>query len=187
MIKRKKVCKSCGRKLWLKEFYVSSYCADGRDRICKTCRCKEKRDAYERTCKVPDGRKLNSRGQAVEKNGLSTRLYWSDTKKAEFRRAFPYKRNEDLAIEFGCSLRTIVRRAREMNLEKDHAWLANVWDKNRGKAHLMAKLTGPQNLPEFIEGGKATRFGKVYRIETKEQAHERVLKAWQTRRAKQGA
>ena len=188
---KKKTCTGCGQYLYLGRFYrlgKSKNHPDGYDCRCKECRRKEKNEAYARTRKVPDGIRLNAEGQAVEKHGSSVRLHWGEEKIKDFKRLFPYNTNEDVAIDMGCSVRTVVRRAREMGLEKDPHWLQNVWNKNRKLAHGINKICGNKaDLTNFIEGGRQHRFtsdNHPSKHETAEQRSERMKKAWVTRRRK---
>jgi hypothetical protein len=111
--------------------------------------------------------------------GYSHTIYWSDDTKKKFQRLFPYTKNEDLAIEFDCSARTISRKARQMGLEKDPKWLHKVWDANR-------KLTyhNPnQDLTNFLEAGKKYQFRKgIGSGHTKEQRSEIMKKVWAKKR-----
>lgn len=142
--------------------------------------------------KKPDGIRMNSRGVLVEKRGTVTRLYWGEQKKRDFQKAFPYDTNENLAVRFGCCVRTVVRRAREMGLEKNPQWLAAVWDKNRQQAYFVMKLpsTPKADLTNFIENGKRTRFKpgvSSHNNLTHEQQQELHRKSWETRRKRYGA
>lgn len=188
---KKKTCTGCGQYLYLGHFYKlgkSKDHPDGYDCRCKECRRKEKREAYARTRKVPDGIRLNAYGQVTEKRGKSVRLHWGEVKVKDFKRLYPFNTNEDVAIEMGCSVRTVVRRAREMGLEKDPDWLQNVWNKNRKLAHSINKICGNKaDLTNFIEGGKKYRFTSETahpKHETPEQRSERLRRAWQTRKNK---
>lgn len=161
---RKKNCTKCGQQLWLRDFYKfgrSKDHPDGYDCRCKACRRKEKREWYTRNRKKPDGLFRNARGQLVEHKGNSTKLTWGELRTQDFRRLFPVTKNEDLAIEFGCSPRTIVRKARQMGLKKDPQWLKGVWDKNRVLAIGFVKIHGPIfDREKLIEAGKPYRFRK---------------------------
>lgn len=185
MAYRKKVCTGCGRYLWLRDFYKlakSKNHPDGYDCRCKECRRKEKNDEYARKYKVPDGIRRDKRGNLVEKNGNSVRLYWSDAKIALFKRIFPYHTNEDVAIDMECSVRTVVRRARELGLQKDQRWLQEVWNNNRRIAHAVNKICGTKaDLTNFIKSGIQHRF-KSGRTENPEQKAARIAKAVETRR-----
>lgn len=50
--------------------------------------------------------------------------------------------NEELAGCLGVSVRTLVRKAREIGLEKDQSWLRRIWDKRRLIAHVVSKKDG---------------------------------------------
>ena len=186
---RKKTCTKCGQYLYLGQFYKSSdkrSHPDGYDCQCKECRKQQKRDQYARTRKVPDGVRVNSEGIRVVHNGLSTRIHWTETQIREFQQRFPVTLNEDLAIDFGCSLRTIVRRAREMGLEKNKVWLDKIWEERRQmacRANRIAILH--QDFTPLIEGGKPHRFtseNHPSRTATKEELSARAKRAWETRR-----
>lgn len=118
---RKKVCTKCGRRLWLQEFYrMSNGWLSG---ACKECCRKEKNEWYANNRKVPDRMYHDERGRLLEHKGCSTRLFWSAPMEEKLRRLFPTTKNDDLAIEFDMSARTIVRKARELGLEKDREWM----------------------------------------------------------------
>ena len=140
---KKKICYGCGRHLLLREYYKrakSRFHPDGYDCRCKECRRKERRDWYERTSKVKDGRRINARGQAIEKLGNKTKLYWGEIKMQDFKRLYPVTKDRDLAIDFGCSMRTIGRRAKEYGLTKDPGWLTNVIAENRRIANAVRHI-----------------------------------------------
>lgn len=186
---KKKTCPGCGQYLYLRSFYkrkVSKDHPDGYDCRCKECRRKEKNEWYARKCKVPDGLRLNADGQAVEHRGNSTRLYWGEERTKDFKRLFPFNTNEDMAIEMGCSVRTVVRRAREMGLEKDAYWLQKVQDRNRKLAQGVNKLCGNKaDLTNFLEASKKYRFKPgtcPSATMTAEQLSARAGKAWATRK-----
>ena len=188
--KKKKICCGCGEYLWLRDFYKlkkSKSHPDGYDCRCKECRRKEKREEYNRNRKIPDGIRMGSDGRRVEHKGSSTRLHWTDDQIKVFRRMFPVTKNEDLAIDFDCSLRTITRRAREMGLQKDEVWLHREWDKNRKLAQGINKICGTKNdRTNFIEGGKRYRYtseNHPSRTLSKEELSRRMKKAWQTRKS----
>ena len=49
---------------------------------------------------------------------------------SDMRRLFPTTRNDELAGVLGLAVRTVVRKAREMGLEKDKEWLRTIWKTN---------------------------------------------------------
>ena len=174
-IPRKKTCPRCGEWKYKREFYKVAKYSDGYDYICKECRKKWRRE-YNR--RKPDGLTY-IKGRVMVHEGYSHTIYWSDDTKKKFQRLFPYTKNEDLAIEFDCSVRTISRKARQMGLEKDPKWLHKVWDANR-------KLTyhNPnQDLTNFLEAGKKYQFKKgIGSGHTKEQRSEIMKKVWAKKR-----
>ena len=159
---RKKTCTSCHRYLYLGQYYkctVSKNHPDGYDCRCKECRRKEKREEYARTRKKPDGYFLNRRGQPVLHSGNSVRITWGPTRTHDFKRMFPSMTNQDLAVEFGCSVRTVVRRAREWDLHKNPVWLKSKWDDNRRLAHAVNKVCGVKfNYEQLKQAGMPYRF-----------------------------
>ena len=177
----RKTCTCCGEVKFKREFYrrkdLKNF-PDGYDSRCKECRRRQKREAYR---KKPDGLTYVG-GRVMEHKGYALRIYWSDESKKKFTRLYPTTTNDDLAIEFGCSLRTIVRRARELGLEKDAEWLHRKWDKNRKLCYRKPN----QDITAFLEAGKKHRFKKgTGNILTPEQRSEMMRKAWVTRRRKQ--
>lgn len=117
MSKRKKTCPKCGRQLWLRDFYRRK---DGHSTYCKECEREMKREEYARNRKKPDGIFHNPiTGRLVEHRGCSTRIYWSPTMLRYLSTRFATEKNEDMAIHLGVSLRTMIRKARELGLQKD--------------------------------------------------------------------
>lgn len=96
--------------------------------------------AYE---KVRDGIYYSRKaGRVVEHHGYSTRIFWSAQMLGYLRRHFATTLNDELAGCLGVSPRTLVRKARELGLEKDPAWLRSVWDERRRMAHAVASRKG---------------------------------------------
>ena len=92
----------------------------------------------------------------MQREGRVLRIYWGEEAIKKFKRLFPTTTNEELAIEFLCSERTIIRRARKLGLEKDPEVVAAKWEVNR-------KLTyrNPnRDYTALIERTKKYRFKK---------------------------
>lgn len=142
--KRKKVCPQCGRNLWLRDFYKS---ADGRRLgACKECQRKQKNDWYHANRKKPDGVFYDAKeGRPMEHNGLSKRIYWTGDMISILQRYFPNTKNEEVAEMIGVSVRTMIRKARELNLEKSPVFITRVWNENRLLAHVAIKRNGVTN------------------------------------------
>ena len=116
------------------------------------------------------------------------------------RRHYPTTLNEELAGCLGVSQRTMIRKARELGLEKDPEWLRDVWDERRKLAHIIIKrkgypggfVKGQRANPagEFKPGHKPTEEQRAKKSEAMRKwyrmnplkAKEKARKAWETRR-----
>jgi hypothetical protein len=154
--------------------------------------------------KTKDGIFYNPKvGSIVEHHGYSTRIHWSTSMLDYLRRHFPTTLNEELAGCLGVSQRTMIRKARELGLTKDAAWLQQVWDERRRLAHVISKRKGyPGGFVKGVRNNPDGEFKKG-RVETPEQRERRVAgmleynrkhpdklrerakKAWVTRRENQ--
>lgn len=120
VIKRKKVCPKCGRKLWLRDFYrLANGSIYPR---CKECTREDKREAYLRTKKVPDRIYMGEDGRLMDHRGVRTSIYWSSYMLETLKRLYPTTKNEDLAVILNVSSRTLIRKARELGIHKDADW-----------------------------------------------------------------
>lgn len=69
--------------------------------------------------------------------------------------------NNDLSEWLGVSVRTVVRKARELGLEKDAAWLKDIYDERRMMAHSASKAKGyPGAFQKGMHASPATEFKK---------------------------
>lgn len=136
----------------------------------------------------------------VEHDGYSMRIFWSKQMLDDLRRLFPTSKNQDLAEYLGVSPRTVVRKAREMGLEKDQDWLTGVWDSHRRMAHMASRAQGyPGGFQkgihsnpdgEFKRGHKTTPEQQAKRSESMRlwyrlhpsESRAKARKAWETRR-----
>lgn len=136
--RRSKVCPICGKDLPLDEFYIRKDGSPGS--YCRECSAAWKRQWYKKKKKKPDGIFLHSGfGRLMEHKGMTLRIFWSANMIAALRRHFPTTRNEELAGMLGVSRRTVIRKARELGLEKDPDFLHSVWDENRMMAWSVGK------------------------------------------------
>ena len=145
----------------------------------------------------PDTRRL------YEHRGYGRSIHWSQQMLDDLRRLYPTTLNDELAGILGVSPRTMIRKARELHLEKDPQWLANVWEKRRRWAHMSSRSKGyPGGFrkgehanpdKEFKPGIKRSPEQRAkqsagmrewYRTHPKA-ASAKALKAWETRRANQ--
>lgn len=81
-------------------------------------------------------------GRTWEHKGYATRIFWSPAMLSYLRRHYPGTLNEELAACLGVSQRTLIRKARELGLEKDTEWLRRIWDEHRIMAHASSRHKG---------------------------------------------
>ena len=123
-------CPRCGKYKFKHEFYrFKTAKSHGRytySTYCKDCCSEIHKERYqprkERIIRCKDGRirHIKPLGEPGEgRRGASTSIYWSDGMLDTLRRRFPTDKNADLALDLGVSPRTLVRKARELGLEKD--------------------------------------------------------------------
>lgn len=140
-------------------------------------------------------------GRIVEHNHYSTRIFWNTQMLDYLRRHFPTSLNEELAECLGVSRRTMIRKARELGLEKDPRWLSEIWEERRRLAHVISKSKGypggfqkgqhanpdgefkPGHKPSAEELDKKSEQMKQWHRRHPTAAKERARKAWETRRA----
>lgn len=151
----------------------------------------------------PDGARYHpSYGRVMEHHGYSLHIFWSAQMIDYLRRHFPVTLNEELAGCLGVSVRTMIRKARELGMKKDPQWLASVWSENRLLAHSVSKRRGyPGGFKKGQHANPEGEFktGEAHSEETKrkrveslkrwykrhpKEARAKAIKAWETRRAK---
>lgn len=157
--------------------------------------------AYERK---KDGLYIDhSTGRTMEHKGYATRIHWNGNMITFLRRHFATTLNEELADCLGVSPRTMIRKARELGLEKDPVWLRQVWEERRMMAHVVSRRKG---YPGGFEKGRrynpAGEFKKGHQLSPEAKAKQsasikrwnllhpqerkaRGAKIWATRRANQ--
>lgn len=141
-------------------------------------------------------------GRVVEHHGYATSIFWSPAMIGYLRRNYPTTHNDELAECLGVSKRTMIRKARELGLEKDAGWLASVWEENRLIAQARSRRSpnsgrfkkGVRHNPdgEFKPGHtlsaeveqKRVRNLKIWCRMNPDKMRVRSLKAWETRRKK---
>lgn len=143
---RKLFCPRCGKRKWKRDFYrIRSGNRKGQYyTYCKEC-CSEikmQRYAYreERTILCRDGTVRHIIPNGPGRRGASCRLDWSAPMLERLRRDFATTRNEDLAIDLGVSVRTLIRKARELGLAKSPAWIKRLRDGNLKMMRFINKL-----------------------------------------------
>lgn len=143
-------------------------------------------------------------GRTWEHKGYATRIHWNGNMLTFLRRHFPTTLNDELADCLGVSKRTMIRKARELGLEKDPEWLAAVWEERRRWAQIESRRRGypggfkkgehANPAGEFKSGEQSDemrrkqsegmkRWYRQHPLEAKAKAR----KAWETRRTKQTA
>ena len=156
-----KKCTKCHIELSLSEFYTRK--SDGQKYPrCKYCMRQEKRDSYARKRKVPDRLYRNeTTGRLIEHSGYSTRIHWSEPMLHKLRRLFPTTKNEDLAIDFGVSVRTLIRQARVLGLQKSKEWMAQHSRQNCRIMRILNKCRGNSGMfRKGVRNSPATEFKK---------------------------
>jgi hypothetical protein len=81
-------------------------------------------------------------GKMYEHRGYARRIFWNRQMLDDLKRMFPTTLNDELAGCLGVSPRTLVRKARELGLEKDPEWLRSVWEERRQLAHAESRRKG---------------------------------------------
>lgn len=198
--RRKKVCSHCGRKLWLHDFYVIRK-TGSHSSWCKECEKQYKREWYEKNHRVPDGIMQDPKtGRLYEHKGLSRRIFWNRRMVDDLTRLYATTKNEDLVDIIGVSMRTLIRKARELGLEKNRDWQHTNTMRSLKMANLTNAIKGvktpfkkgvhyyPQN--EFKPGHKESEETKEKRVASYKEwcrkhpveLKERARKASETRK-----
>lgn len=157
---------------------------------------KEKKSAknrsyYARHGKKPDGIFLDQRtGRVYEHRGYSKRIYWSRQMLDDLRSMYTNTFNYELAHILGVSSRTMIRKARELGLQKDREWLSGVYRENVRVAHCLNKVRG--NSGQFKKGVRSSpdtefKSGRRKPLTDEQEAKRResLKRSWCLRRAKE--
>lgn len=86
------------------------------------------RAAYHRTHPRKAPRTFFHEGlqRIVTHDHYATRIFWDSQMIDTLKRDFATTLNEELAGVLGVSIRTMIRKARELGLEKDRQWLRDI-------------------------------------------------------------
>ena len=154
--------------------------------------------------KVKDGIFYNEKmGRIVEHNGYSTRIFWSTQMLDYLKRHYATTLNDELAGCLGVSRSSLIRKAHELGLKKDAAWLKGINHEHGIMAYVESKRLG--NPGAFKKGERRspeTEFkkGRTVSEEMRAKMSEgvrkynrrhplelklRAKKIWETRRANQ--
>lgn len=109
-----------------------------------------------------DGLYVGDDGRIYNHQRYKTMIFWSPQMIADLKRYFPTTLNEELAGILNVSPRTMVRKARELGLEKDKVWLRAIWEERRLMAHVESKRRG---YPGCFK--KGNMIGVEYRFKKK--------------------
>lgn len=98
-------------------------------------------------------------GRVVVREKYSTRIFWNTDMLDYLRRHFATTLNDELAGCLGVSHRTMIRKARELGLKKDPAWLKTIWDERRKWAQSASRRLGyPGCFKKGQHASPATEF-----------------------------
>ena len=127
---KKRQCSVCGEVKPLSEFYTYKYKGRKYTRgFCNACDLRKRRERYRE--KHPGGLTYDrDTGKLWLRKGRGRSLVWTSQMLSDMRRLFPTTRNDELAGVLGLAVRTVVRKAREMGLDKDKEWLRTIWKTN---------------------------------------------------------
>lgn len=100
-------------------------------------------------------------GRLVEHEGYATRIFWNQQMLHFLKNNYATTTNDELAGCLGVSTRTMIRKARQLGLQKDKEWLAQTWNDNRMMAHAVSKRMGyPGTFRKGEHASPATEFKK---------------------------
>lgn len=139
---KEKQCTICGEMKPLDNFYMQKQREQLRPRACcKQCELRIKRERYRRMHPLGVTYDLET-GKAWRRTGRGRSLVWTAQMLSDLRRLFARTKNEELAGILGVGVRTMVRKARELGLEKDGEWLRTIWKSNIRMGHMMSRAKG---------------------------------------------
>lgn len=119
------------------------------------------REQYRKYHPIQPSRNIYSskHGRIVTKDHYAIRIFWSEDMLDFLKANYATTLNEELAGCLGVSVRTLVRKAREIGLEKDQSWLRRIWDERRLIAHVVSKKMGyPGTFKKGQHASPATEF-----------------------------
>ena len=97
----------------------------------------------------------------VVHDGNSVRIFWNQQMLSFLKSNYATMLNCELAEWLGVSQRTMIRKARELGLEKNANWLKGIWDENRLMARSASKTKGyPGTFQKGMHASPATEFKK---------------------------
>lgn len=133
-------CCICGKDLPEKSFYPSELKGHRKPR-CRECH-KERKN--QRRKKRGEG-VMYVDGRLSVCEAHSTSIYWTGNMISDLKRHYATTKNKELADLLGVSMRTINRKAKELGLVKDEAWMVEVATENG----IYGKVTKARKLKEI--------------------------------------
>lgn len=121
----------------------------------------------------------------VRKKRNCTKITFTDEQRDWFVAHFSTTLNKDCADHLGVSMRTMIRFARELGLEKDPAWLHCIFMERCRMAAESNRGEGNKGIANLLKYGKAYRFKKGETSRQRlgdEREKERIRKSAATRR-----
>ena len=119
-------------------------------------------------------------GRIVVHHGCSVRIFWSKDMLDYLKQNYATTLNEELAGCLGVSQRTLIRKARELGLEKDNDWLHRIWEERRLLATSTANRKGnPGAFKKGVRYNPGGEFKKGH-VESEETKAKRIaaVKRW---------
>lgn len=139
---KEKQCTICGEMKPLDDFYTYKYKERTYTRgFCNACDLRRRRERYRE--KHPGGLTYDKdTGKLWLRKGRGRSLVWTSQMLSDLRRLFARTKNDELAGILGVGVSTMVRKARELGLEKDGEWLSAMWRDHVRMAHMMSRALG---------------------------------------------
>ena len=119
-------------------------------------------------------------GRVVVHHGYATWVFWNKDMLDYLKQHYATTLNDELAGCLGVSPRTMIRKARELGLQKDEKWLAGVWEERRKMATVESKRKGyPGGFPKGVRSNPDGEFKKGH-VESDETKAKRIasVKRW---------
>lgn len=119
-------------------------------------------------------------GRIVVHHGYSVRIHWNKDMLDYLKQNYATTLNEELAGCLGVSPRTMIRKARELGLEKDKVWLRGIYEERIRMAMAIAKKNGnPGGFKKGVRYHTDGEFKKGH-VESDETKAKRIasVKRW---------
>ena len=102
------------------------------------------RAAYKQRTNVKPPRTFYHEGmrRLVTQDHYATRIFWSKQMIDDLKREYSTTLNEELAGVLGVSVRTMIRKARELGLSKDKQWLNGIYKSHLHMANASSSING---------------------------------------------